>query len=250
MKDSSVQLPFAFTSMGAYIDRSSNMSRGPPIFRINGQIHHRIGSLLPTPGHPPKFAELYIYDTDNKVANRICALHLDDNIERYLDPDIVAGLINMLDEFNHLLQQFRIARDRLIGYENEHVAIRIVGPVDGDGPQLDLPIVDQLAALLVTDFSIQTSSRDIVVHDMSCGLCQISSLHPAFMALQYRLLFPRGDRGFQLGVLYSGLDLSHLNTRAKMAIQDYYRYFCHYRKNEYNPYLCCGMLSAQIKSGC
>ena len=46
---------FTFTSMGANIDRSLNDGRGPSIYRISGQVHHRIGSLLPPDGSPPKF---------------------------------------------------------------------------------------------------------------------------------------------------------------------------------------------------
>jgi hypothetical protein len=52
---------FAFTSMGANIDKTINKGDSPYVFRINGQIHHRIGSLLPeTDNTKPKFAELYI----------------------------------------------------------------------------------------------------------------------------------------------------------------------------------------------
>jgi len=54
---------FSFTSMGANIMKDINKGDGPYIFRINGQIHHRIGSLLPEPNKSPKFAELYIFDT-------------------------------------------------------------------------------------------------------------------------------------------------------------------------------------------
>ena len=41
------------------------------IFRINGQNHHKIGSLMPTPRQTAKFAQLYIYDTKNEVSNRM-----------------------------------------------------------------------------------------------------------------------------------------------------------------------------------
>jgi len=54
---------FAFTSMGANIIKDLNKGEGPYIFRINGQIHHRIGSLLPEEGHLPQYAQLYIFDT-------------------------------------------------------------------------------------------------------------------------------------------------------------------------------------------
>jgi hypothetical protein len=62
---------FAFTSMGAQIDKSVNDGRGPPLFKICGQVYHRVGSLLPPDGSPPKFIQLYIYDTANEVQNRI-----------------------------------------------------------------------------------------------------------------------------------------------------------------------------------
>lgn len=62
---------FCFTSMGGKIDRSLNVGTAPPIFRINGQNFHRIGSLLPLDGEQPKFAQLYIHDTQHEIENRI-----------------------------------------------------------------------------------------------------------------------------------------------------------------------------------
>ena len=38
---------FSFTSLGGRIDKSVNTGVGPHVFRLNGQNHHRIGSLLP-----------------------------------------------------------------------------------------------------------------------------------------------------------------------------------------------------------
>jgi hypothetical protein len=69
---------FAFTSMGANIIKDMNKGEGPYVFRINGQIHHRIGSLLPENGQSPQYAELYIFDTKNEIENRIKALHKED----------------------------------------------------------------------------------------------------------------------------------------------------------------------------
>ena len=62
---------FAFTSPGAKFDSEFNSRRGPPTVRIQGQFCHRIGSLLPGDGEAPKFAQLYIYDTENEIQNRI-----------------------------------------------------------------------------------------------------------------------------------------------------------------------------------
>lgn len=62
---------FAFTSMGGKIDNSMNSGNAPPTFVQNGENYHWIGSLLPMEGNDPKFAQLYVYDTDNEIKNRM-----------------------------------------------------------------------------------------------------------------------------------------------------------------------------------
>jgi len=65
---------FAFTSMGGNVDDSMNNGKAPPIFVMHGENYHQIGSLLPRPGNDPKFAQLYVYDTDNEIKNRMRAV--------------------------------------------------------------------------------------------------------------------------------------------------------------------------------
>jgi hypothetical protein len=65
---------FAFTSLGGKTHKTNNDGKAPPIFVMNGENYHRIGSLLPTTGNQPKFAQLYIYDTDNEIKNRMAAV--------------------------------------------------------------------------------------------------------------------------------------------------------------------------------
>ncbi|PNY10643.1 helicase-like protein [Trifolium pratense] len=62
---------FAFTSPGMQLNDHDTPGKGPPTLRIQGQVCHRIGSLLPPEGQPPKFAQLYIYDTENEVKNKM-----------------------------------------------------------------------------------------------------------------------------------------------------------------------------------
>ena len=139
--------------MGASIDRTMNDGRGPPVFKIYGQIHHRIGSLLPPDGEAPKFIQLYVYDTVNEVQNRIQSLSRDESRDTNLDPSTVQSLISMLDNHNPFARQFRMARDRLAEHSDEEFVVRIVGPRDGDPPQYSLPTTEQLAMLVVGDFS-------------------------------------------------------------------------------------------------
>jgi hypothetical protein len=60
--------------MGGKIDNNMNNGKAPPIFVMNGENYHQIGSLLPEPGKDPKFSQLYIYDTDNEINNRMCSV--------------------------------------------------------------------------------------------------------------------------------------------------------------------------------
>jgi hypothetical protein len=62
---------FAFTSLGGRIDTGEDQGAGPPHFVISGQNYHRIESLLPNEGYRPRFAQLYIYDTENEISNRL-----------------------------------------------------------------------------------------------------------------------------------------------------------------------------------
>jgi hypothetical protein len=62
---------FSFTFMGGKIDYGMDDGPWPPHFVVSGQNYHRLGSLIPSDGNHPKFAQLYIYDTDNEISNRL-----------------------------------------------------------------------------------------------------------------------------------------------------------------------------------
>jgi len=100
---------FAFTSLGAKIDMDINKGPSPYVFKINGQVHHQIGSLLPDEGKSPVYAQLYIYDTDNEVENRISIFDRDRDCEgeNEIDRRIVEGLVRMFDAANELVKSFR-----------------------------------------------------------------------------------------------------------------------------------------------
>jgi hypothetical protein len=114
----------------------------------------------------------------------------------------------MLDGSNSCVKKFRMAREIL--RENKHVvvSVRIIAPGENDSPQFSLPTTDELAGLFIGELSVEAPCRDLVVHCRGPGLQRISSLHPSYMPLQYPLLFPYGERGFQLGVRYTGVDTS------------------------------------------
>jgi hypothetical protein len=228
---------FAFTSMGANIIKDINKGEGPYIFRINGQIHHRIGSLLPEQGQPPQYAELYIFYTKNEIKNRIKALHKEDPQEKDIDPNIVQELKNMLDKYNPLVKIFRHARDLLEEHNGIDVSICIVGAQKGDPIQYEMSHTEDLAMLIVGDLNLQKYKRDIIVSSRNKGLQHITIFHPAYMALQYPLLFPYSERGFQLGIPYHENEMYKSKDRKRntVTMHEYYKYHMHYRPNQPNP---------------
>ena len=142
------------------------------------------------------------------MQNRIQCIKGSEESHMDLDPTIVNDLIKMLDLHNPLAKKFRMARERLANNKNEEFIIRLIGAKEGDSVQYNLPSVEELAMLVVGDFSLDTFKRDIIIETQSRELKRISALHPAFMALQYPLLFPFGERGFQIGIIYNGVNPS------------------------------------------
>jgi hypothetical protein len=62
---------FAFISVGVKEDHSINTGVAPPVFRIQGELHHRAGSLLPSQSNTPTYAQLYIYEPRYSLQTRL-----------------------------------------------------------------------------------------------------------------------------------------------------------------------------------
>ena len=96
----------SFTSIGVNVDQEVTGTSGIYTFRIHGEMYHRIGTLLPNSETPPQFAQIYIYDTDHEIQNRLNAM---DN----LDSTILAELQQMLHDINPYVNIFRQAGNLL-----------------------------------------------------------------------------------------------------------------------------------------
>ncbi|GJS03997.1 ATP-dependent DNA helicase RRM3-like protein [Tanacetum coccineum] len=103
---------FTFTSMGGKVDDTVNYGLGLFCYRIHGENYHRVGSLLPGTGKTPKFAQLYIFDTDNEISNRIKAVSKESctsSKDKKLDHELATKIRDMLDSINPLVKKFRMA---------------------------------------------------------------------------------------------------------------------------------------------
>ncbi|KAF1860256.1 hypothetical protein Lal_00037594 [Lupinus albus] len=191
---------FAFTSLGAKIDRSVNNGRGPPTIRIQGQPCHHIGSMLPMPGQLPKFAQLYIYDTEHEIQNRMNGIR-DNNV----DLQVVMKLTKILDDNNVHAKSFRMASERL-----RHDGVTNL-------KWKNKSQVSEVAALIVGDID-STSQRDIIMETQSGQLKRINELHASYLDFQYLLLFLYGEDGYRHDVCHRDRLSSQGRKRNRVTI--------------------------------
>lgn len=220
---------FQFTSIvGGKIDERINKSPGPYVFRVGGQNHHKLGSLLPMDGQKPKFAQLYIYDTENEVHNRMQSFGCLQN-DSNADEDVVRELTVMFDKTNVIVKAFRMAREQFKELDYLPMRLRLID--ERLDKQYSNPTCPEVAALIVGDFQESINNRDIVVDYRSSGLQRINDLHPAFMPMQYPLLFPYGEDGFHLGIPYV---CSHKRKtkRSSITAREFYAYVLQQRPSD------------------
>ena len=198
---------------------------GPSNFRVQGKVYHSLGPLLPDSGQQPKFAQLYIYDTDSELQNRL-------NAFSGLRPALLSDLQTMLHQNNHWVQLFKTAAAaggvQLVLRSNMG-ALRLLNllwcnftphlfqcllccfcvyvltfsavcSAEGlDRRRYNVPTASEVAAILPGDGQEEDGAptrRDIVVQLRGGGVRRICQLHPAYQALHFVLLFPHGELGW------------------------------------------------------
>ncbi|CAH1431856.1 unnamed protein product [Lactuca virosa] len=96
--------------------------------------------------------------------------------------------------------------------------LRIIRRRDRDGRTYNLPTASEVAALIIGDICDSVEYIDIVVETRSGFLQRISELHHSYLTLQYPLLFPYGDDGYNVDILHRGVTST---TNIKRAKYDY-----------------------------
>ncbi|GJU84647.1 hypothetical protein Tco_1292193 [Tanacetum coccineum] len=120
-----------------------------------------LGSLFPTKGETPRFLQLYLYDTENKVDNR---MHHFGGDNSGFHRDIVEGLIELLDNHNAL-------------YE--------------------LPTGDMLGAIVYEPGPETEKDYGITIEQLVGQPQRVNKLHPLILYLLFPLLFVMGKSVIQ-----------------------------------------------------
>jgi hypothetical protein len=218
----------SFTSLGVTEDWSVNQhSAGPPVFRIQGDLYHRIGNLLPSEGQNPTYAQIYIYEPRESIEYRI---HNNPDLNR----TTLSSLQNILTQYNPYVQIFYNAGEILAQYPaTSDISIRLQVIDGSDRRTHNLPATEEVAVILPNS-SVPTDHRDILLRRRSGPLHHIDERHPAYSPLQYPLLFPFGDHGWHDELYMYNPQSTNPHSLSQTR---YAAYRLHSRRNEFSTIL-------------
>ncbi len=231
---------FAFTSLGTEIDKTINTGYAPWVFRIHGELCHRISSLRPRIGEAPKYSQLYIYDPRMALQARA---HYNPELRR----DTLQILQDTLMASHQYAPVFRFAyewlseQERAAG-EGQDLSIRLVVDPSRDRRRFNLPTADDIAVLLPGQSG--GDCRDIVLRTRAGPLHHIHEAHPAYAPLHYPLLFPHGTSGWHWEMRLSDPD-DHRSLPQSLTQTRYYAYQLHPCPDEFSTILRGGRLFQQ-----
>ncbi|XP_056855468.1 uncharacterized protein LOC108807616 [Raphanus sativus] len=225
-----LNMVFSFTSLGGKVDRCVPQGRGPKMFQLQGENYHLMGSLKPQAGEEPKFSQLYIVDTEIEIDKRASIIgkykkKADKAKKESLRKKVIEMIVQMLNQVNPYVHQFRSARDRFNTNSGATFHMRIVSSREKDGRTYDTPTASEVAALIPGDFNLEMDKRDIVLQEKQTGwLKRISEIHPSYLALQYPLIFAYGEDGFRLGIEKRATEATAKLKRKNISMRQWYAY--------------------------
>jgi hypothetical protein len=104
---------FQMTSFGS---NTVNFGGWMPTLRVQGQVHHRIGSFLPLPGEDAQFLQIYFLDGSSQLSRR-------SSIYQGTNSTLLRIIQNYMNRHNSYVQQFKTALSVL--RENAHTDLKV-----------------------------------------------------------------------------------------------------------------------------
>nr|GEW58662.1 helitron helicase-like domain-containing protein [Tanacetum cinerariifolium] len=209
------------------VSSSNNRGRGPYVFKVSAQVYHLIGSMCPPVGEAPKFLQLYIYDMDKEVENKMA--HFEGLNNSSLEPEIIQGLIHFLDAYNELVHLFRTAKDKCREIDIQEFKIRLY---NGAGTQgYELLASNTLGAIVFDSGHAGSKDFDVIIQERDGPAQRISKVHLSYMSLRFSLLFIYGQSEFYTELKLMSVDGSRTVKRVTMLT--YYAYLLHSRPSQY-----------------
>ncbi|XP_063912265.1 uncharacterized protein LOC135129114 [Zophobas morio] len=176
-----------------------------PTFKVQGQVYHLVGSLLPLPQQEPQFLQIYFIGEDEREANLRCS-----NFSG-VKPNLVKQLQAMLHEKKSYIRDLKTTLQKVPeDCEKFEVVIQADRkPATAHTGRYNAQTTSEVALVIVGQ---QFDKRDIVLQNHDNKLHRISELHRSYDALQYPLLFCYGEDGYFI-------DIPQYDPKTKTSLQ-------------------------------
>lgn len=162
-----------------------------PTFKVQGQIYHKVGSLLPLPDEEHKFLQIYFMANTNDQIDQRCRFNAGTRRE------IVTELQTFFDQHNELIRLFKTALERMPADDYTIVIKADRTPVGQHERRYNAPTIDEVAIVIVGE---EFESRDIVLQRRSGNLIRVAETHRSYDGLQYPLIFWQGEDGYHFNI--------------------------------------------------
>ncbi|XP_044588797.1 uncharacterized protein LOC123267978 [Cotesia glomerata] len=181
---------FQMTSFGAKEVREGNFL---PTFKVQGQVYHRIGSLIPDPNQKPFFLQIYFVSDENHEKTIRCGIYPG------VYPELVHQLQVLLHEHNKYIRDFKAAVDSIPKNQKDFKIIINADrkPAKEHKGRYNAPQAKEVAVLIVGQ---HFEKRDIVLQSRNNTLMRISETQRSYDALQYPLMFCYGEDGYHINI--------------------------------------------------
>nr|GEX98434.1 hypothetical protein [Tanacetum cinerariifolium] len=103
-----------------------------------------MGSLLIAKEVQPRYAQLYFFDTQNEITNRI-SIFMDKETSETVDENIVTRLIQMLDRSSAISQSFRMVREWCHLHGSQDFSLRLLTFTSMENTVTEIKLLDDLA---------------------------------------------------------------------------------------------------------
>lgn len=220
---------FQMTSFGA--DRKITQPNFSLTFTIQGQVYHRIGSLLPPIDKEYSFLQIYFMGDEESEEKRRCEI-INKKIDQQVKKHIIHSLQELLHTHNNLIKEFKTAKEN-IPSDDYKIVIRADRVPRGEHERrYNVPTVNEVAILIVGN-----NSRDIVLCTRDNALSRINDCHIYYDALQYPLIFWKGQPGYHFNIpLINPINKMQL-SKGKVTAKDFYAYHLMIRHNHANIFI-------------
>ena len=207
-----------------------------PTFKIQGQIYHRIGSLLPVTSADEQFLQIYFMGNEDLQVTRRC------NLVNGTKRHIITSLQTFLHQNNAMIQMFKTALEKS---PRDDYPIRIEAdrrPAGEHARRYNAPEANEMAAIIVDQ---EKQKRDIVIQRRNSILQRVSETHRSYDALQYPIIYWDGADGYHFNIMQTNPNTGQPLNK-KVSSMNYYAHRIMIRQNNTNHILQCRQLFHQF----